>query len=455
MLGGGSAGEEVAAGLSSHSVAVVEAARLGGECPYVACMPSKALLHSVRLRHLAGHNGRRVSAGGRFGPDRAAFSAAVARRDRIAEFGDDTGHAAELSRAGVTIYRGQGRVVARGKVEIESSDGPKIGLTYGDLVIATGSLAERPPVPGLDEVPVWTSDQALSSDELPPSLVVLGGGAVGCELAQVYANFGAAVTIVEPAERLLAGEEPWLGRMLRRVLEGEGVDVRTGLKAERALPSGGGLSLALSDGSIIEAARLLLAAGRRPNLSCIGLGRQPLDVDPADFRVDEQLRVRGTENLWAAGDVTGIAPFTHTATYQARLVAANLNGGRVAADYSAIPRAVYTDPPVYAVGRTLEALQREGVPAVVASQDVAETARARADGASFGRLELIGDTERGVLVGAAAIAPACDEWMGEMALAIQAKVPLSLLANRVQAFPTYAEALGPPLRELARAAMIS
>ncbi len=377
--------------------------------------------------------------------DEDGFAAAVAWRDRVSRRGDDSEAAKSLEGRGVCLVRGRGRVASPGVVAV---GGDEYG--YRDLVVATGSSVQWPPVDGLAEVPTWTSDEALLSSERPRSLVVLGGGPVGCELAQVYARFGVEVTVVDDADRLVAREDPRVTELLAAVLEADGVTLWLGSSVSRAERVDGGgdgarARLVLSDGTAIEADRVLVATGRTPNGAGNGLERLGISFgDNGAIDVEPDCRVRGQDHVWAAGDVTGIAPFTHTANYQARIVVSNLLGRPAAADYRAIPRAVYTDPPVASVG------DPEGDDVVTATMDVAQTARAAADAPDVaGRLILTADRGRGVLVAAAAIGPHADEWISEATVAIRAEVPLAVLADVVHPFPTYAESFEPPLRELA------
>ena len=448
VLGAGSAGEAIATGLAEagRSVALVEDTRVGGECPYVACMPSKAMLRSAQARHEA----RSLRAlGGASAPpdldgDDAAYARAVQRRDDITEHRSDTEAADGVQQAGVVLVRGRGRVVRPGVVDVAGRE-----LAWTDLVLSTGSAPTPPPVDGLDAVPTWTSDEALSTQERPASLLVLGGGAVGCELAQAHARFGVQVVLADPGEQLLGREESSIARELEQVLRHDGVDVRLGTQAERAEPCEAGARVHLSDGTTVEVERVLLATGRAPSTD--GLGLDLLGVEPGEkgeLRTDDRCRVQGQQHVWAAGDVTGIAPYTHTANYQARVVLANLLGGDRRVDYRAIPRAVYTDPAVASVGMDAETAAEQGIDAVTAAMDLGEVARTTTEGTSGGRLVLTADRNRGVLVGAAAIGPHADEWLSEATLAIRAEVPLAVLADVVHAFPTFGEAYEPPLQEL-------
>jgi pyruvate/2-oxoglutarate dehydrogenase complex dihydrolipoamide dehydrogenase (E3) component len=447
VLGAGSAGEVVAGRVAEagRSVALVEAGRVGGECPYVACMPSKAMLRSAEARHLAADLAR--LGGGSTTPhlddDDAAYRAAARRRDEITGRGDDSGAAKALQDKGVVLVRGRGVLAHKGADKGIVAVGDR-RLGWRDLVLATGSVAVTPDLPGLAEVPTWTSDQALTATERPRSLLVIGGGAVGCELSQLHARFGVRVTLVESSPQLVGEEEPSIAAALAKVLRTEGVDVRLGVEVTgTARTSGGHARVELSDGHSCEVERVLVAVGRKPALEDVGL--DVLGID--EFKVDGRCRV--TEGVWAVGDLTGIAPYTHTASYQARVVADNLLGTDRRADYRAIPRAVYTDPPVASVGMHERAAREQGRDAVSAVMDLADVARTTTEGSDGGRLVLTADRGRRVLIGAAAIGPRADEWLSEATVAIRAEVPLEVLTDVVHSFPTFGEAYEPPLRELA------
>jgi dihydrolipoamide dehydrogenase len=440
VLGAGSAGETLAGELAGAglSVAVVEEGLVGGECPYLACVPSKTLL----LAAAAGVD----------------WPSAVQRRDEAAEHRDDSGAARSLEESGVTVVRGRGVVAGQGRVGVE--DGPVLAWSRA-LVVATGSEAVMPSLPGLNAVPTWTSDEALTSADLPGRLAVLGAGAVGCELSQVYGRFGSRVTVLEPGDSALPGEPAWVGEMLCEALRGDGVEVRSGTAANRVEPVDGGVRIVPSSGDPFEVDRVLVATGRRPRTAGLGLETLGLHLDDGSpLDVDRRCRVRSGEavldDVFAIGDVTGVAPYTHTANYQARIVAAHLLGRHARdADHRAVPRAVYTDPAVFSVGMSADSAREAGLEAAVAESDVSETGRAFIEGAAAGRaprparLALVADRSAGYLVGAVGVGPDADSWASELALAVHARVPLSTLVDLVHAFPTWGEAILPAVRELA------
>ncbi len=472
VLGGGTSGSLIAIEVSQagRSTALVEAGLVGGEAPYLADMASKSLLQSARRGETWEH--------------------AVARRDEVAGHLDDAVAAARLAEAGVTLIRGTGQITGPGTIVVQphaaksslnglAPAGP-LTLGYTDLVVCTGSEPVAPPVEGLTDVPAWTSAEALTCPDLPRRLVVLGGGPVGCELAQIYAAFGSQVTLVEAEPRVLPGEALFTGEILADALRRTGVDLRLGSAVVKAETIDAGLALTLADGTRIEADRVLLASGRRPRLSGLGLEELGIPAVPGEMLpLDETCRVvpnvpgnagpgaagndgpvtagkpatpgQTSGRVWAAGDVTAVAPYTHTARYQAQIVAANLLGGSRAADYRAIPRTVYTSPSVYAVGMSPSLAEATGVELVTVSYDLAETARATVEDDDHGRVELYVDAASGgLLVGAAAIGPDAEEWMSEVTLAIRARIPLAVLADVVHAFPTYGEAVELSLPGLTR-----
>jgi pyruvate/2-oxoglutarate dehydrogenase complex dihydrolipoamide dehydrogenase (E3) component len=477
VLGGGSAGLYVATETAGggKSVALVEAGLIGGESAYLACLPSNSLLLSAARGE--------------------TWEDAVARRNEVTGGLDDSAAAGQLASAGVTVIRGTGRIASPGTVEVQPAhpDEASVLLTYADLVIATGCEPVAPPIEGLPDIPAWTTAESLCSPDLPRRLIVLGGGAAGCELTQFYATFGSQVTLVEAEPALLPGEPAFAGELLAAALRRAGAEIYLGLRATKAERTPEGLTLALEDGTRIDADRLLLASGRRPRLSGLGLPALGITVTPGmALPTTTSCQVPGTSGsgrVWAAGDVTGIT-HTHASLYQARVVAANISGQYREANYSAIPRCVFTTPSVFAVGIVPEPARarpedgdleagpedgaspdsgvresggresgvrqsgvlESGVDAglITARADLGDTARARLDMGDPGCLELYADAETGVLVGAVAVGPDAASWMGEVTLAIRARVPVTVLADVVHAFPTYGEALQSAVRELAR-----
>jgi pyruvate/2-oxoglutarate dehydrogenase complex dihydrolipoamide dehydrogenase (E3) component len=452
VLGGGTAGVHVATEIAGggRAVALVEAGLIGGESPYLTCLPSNSLLLSAARGQ--------------------TWQDAVARRAQTTGGLDDSGAARRLTRAGVTVIRGTGRITGPGAVEVTLAQDGTVSLTCSDLVIATGCEPLAPPIEGLADIPVWTIAQSLCSPDLPRRLIVLGGGPAGCELTQVYASFGSQVTLVEAESRLLPGEPAFAGEILAAALRRAGAGIYLGSPATKAERTSDGLTLALEDGTRIDADRLLLATGRRPRLAGLGLDTLGLTITPGTaLPTTTRCEVTGVAGpgvrVWAAGDVTGTT-HTHASLYQAGVVAANILGQRREADYSAIPRCVFTVPSVYAVGVVPDAARDEedtgtrppraaarlpegdaGLITVRAS--LGDTTRARLGQEDLGCLELYADADSGVLAGAVAVGPDAANWMGEVTLAIRAKTSVTVLADVVHAFPTYGEALETALRELA------
>jgi len=351
---------------------------------------------------------------------------------------DDTSQAEWVEKQGARLVRGRGVVREPGLVVVGEEE-----LPYDALLVATGSVPVIPPIEGLDSVPHWTSRDATSASAVPESLVVVGGGAVGCELSQLYRRLGAKVTLVQGGPRLLPQIDAEVTGILADRLQEEGVEIRFEAKATRV--EGGGdapFRLELDGGKAVEAERLLIATGRRPNVDGFGLENLDLTFERKGIVVDD--RLAAGENVWAAGDVTGVALFTHVGKYQGRIAAANVAGRERRADYRAIPAAVFTDPQVAVAGDT------SGEDAVSSSWPLESVSRT----GTFqrpkqpGLLKLFADAERGVLVGAAAVGPESGEWIGQLTLAIRAEVPVDVLRDTIQPFPTFSEAIFFAARDL-------
>ncbi|MGH7612215.1 MAG: dihydrolipoyl dehydrogenase family protein [Candidatus Dormibacteria bacterium] len=443
VLGGGSAAEALChEGVGRRPVVMVEQQRFGGICPFLACMPSKAmLLAATELHRRRGPLQRR---------DFEAYRLACRRRDRVAEGRSDHAHRRQLERLGVRTVRGRGQIVGPGRVRVGRRE-----FAARDVVLATGSRAKLPPIPGLGTIEPWTSDEVLSRDELPARVAILGGGPVGCELAQILARFGSRVTLVEPEGRLLASEDQELGLAVARTLARDGVRLLAGVRVSQiaSLPRGRARLLVAGRGRATERVdvdRVVVAAGREPALTGLGLEAWRPGFEAERVVADDRCRIRGEEHLWVIGDASGAPAFTHTANYQGRVVAANLRGEDRRADYRAIPRAVYLDPPVAAVGLTEEQASRQGLRTLIGRAALAETARGELERLVEGQLLLRAEAGSGVLVGAWVAGPAADELIGELALAVRAAVPIDVLKDVVHPFPTLSEAIGVALRNLGR-----
>lgn len=449
VLGAGSAGEAVALNLarSGKSVALVEKLRVGGECAYLSCIPSKAMLRSAATRSDAEdlYALGAVTKAVYLGSGQEAFRIAADRRDRIASHRNDEKSASEIVEAGISLYRGNGVVADKDHLTVNGEV-----LTWSDLVIATGSEAVIPKIAGIENLHYWRSDQALSAPVLPKSMVIIGGGPAACELAQMFARFGSEVTIVEYGSQLAGKEHPDVAARLAALLQEDRVSIL--LKSEvvaAELTEDQKSQLTLADGTSLICDQVIVSTGRRPQTSGIDLEFLGITTgEHEEILIDDSCRVIGQEHIWAAGDVTSLAPFTHTANYQARKIVENILGGEGTCDYSAIPRAIYTDPPVASVGDLSNPDKK--LELVTSRIELSEVSRNNTDSEGGGLLILAANIATGVLVGASAIGPHADEWMAEMTLAIRAKVPLSLLCEVVHAFPTFSEALETPIRELAK-----
>ena len=431
VLGGGPAGEHCAARLAAGGlrVAIVERELLGGECSYWGCIPSKTLVRPGEALQAAREApGAREAVAGR-----VDAAAAFAWRDFMVSGYDDTGQARWADGEGITVLRGDGRLDGPGRVRV----GDTVHAA-DDIVVATGSEPVVPPVPGLRELEgIWTNREATGLTEVPRRLLVLGAGAVGLELGQALARMGASVAIVEGADHVLAREPKPLGDAVAQALAADGVELHLGRHAAAARREAGDYVLELADGTELRGDRLLVATGRRPRVADLGLETLGLNS-----RIEIDARMRVADGLWAIGDVTGIWPLTYVGKYQGRIAAANILGDPREADYSAVPRVVFTDPQAAAVGET------EGpLTATVSLAEVPRTATyTRAYDTKPGFMTLVSDGER--LTGAYAVGPEAGEWLQQATLAIRARVPLTVFEDVIQPFPTFSEAFLHALQEL-------
>ncbi|MDA0565087.1 NAD(P)/FAD-dependent oxidoreductase [Streptomonospora sp. S1-112] len=425
-------GGEVAASLlldAGLRVAVVERELIGGECGYWACIPSKTLLRPLEAA---------AEAAGVAGLDRPAPDWPAMRdyRDTMIRHLNDSKQVAGYTDRGAAVYKGAARVVGRDPwvVEVEGRR-----LRADNVVVATGSAAARPPIEGLEEVELWTNRQATTLEEIPERAVVVGGSAVGVEMGQFLARMGCEVTLVQRSGALMNREEPRVGELAAELLRSDGVVVRTGAEPRRALRRGRDSVLELADGSSVVGDVVLLAAGRVPRVGELGLEGVGVDTGGAGLAVDERCRV--APGLWAVGDVTGTAMFTHVAKYQARVAAANILGRDRTADYTGVPRVVFSDPEIAAVGLTAEQARARGLDVVAAEVDLpAGLARPWTyETAPTGRLGVLADRGGRVLVGAWAVAPLAGEWIHTAALAIREGIGVDRLRDSVAQFPTYSE----------------
>jgi pyruvate/2-oxoglutarate dehydrogenase complex dihydrolipoamide dehydrogenase (E3) component len=441
-LGGGVAGEAIAGGLqgSGLTLAVVERELVGGECPYWGCIPSKTLLRSGETLEEAAR--ARTLAASRVEWD-LDFPKVSKRVYWMARDLDDSKPAAAMETTGAKLFRGDGKLLDPRTVEV----GGERFIARRAVVVANGGTAAIPPIPGLDTVDFWTNRQATLPRELPISLAVLGGGAVGVELGQAFARFGSKVTVIEAGPRFLGAEEPEAGAALRPHLEADDITVMVGDACVGVEKGNGSVLLHLKSGASVSADRLLVATGRRPNFEAwaeAGLPRTQrgwLQVDPSTLEA--------IPGVYGAGDVTGIGGFTHLAFYHGQVVARRLRGEDARADHTAVPRVTFTDPEIASVGLSEAAARERGINVVTASTDPAETARGYIHDFRGGALKLVGDRDRGVLVGATLVTPRAGEIVGELVLAVKAGTPLRVLGDVIHPFPAFNRVLGAVLQDLA------
>jgi len=439
VLGLGVGGEAVAGNLADAGLDVVgiDDRLVGGECPYWGCIPSKAMVYAAGRAVHEEH------------PDWAPVAARV--RELTADW-DDSAAVDRLVDKGVTFVRGKGRVTGPDTV---TADGRTWRARHA-IVIGSGTEPFVPPIEGLAGTPLWTNREAIEATEAPASLTVLGGGAIGLELAQVFARFGTAVTIVESGERVLAAEDPEASELAARALRDDGVEILLGAGADKVAHDGTSFTLTLSDGRHVESERLLVATGRRVDLAAVGADALGVDPHARALPVDGQMRLApgGLQPaVWAVGDVAGHGAFTHVAMYQSAIVtkavlhAAGRGEAGPDADDSAMPRVTFVDPEIGAVGMTERQARDAGLNVRIGFADLAASSRGHITGAR-GFVKVIEDADRGVLVGATSAGPAGGEILGALVVAVRAAVPVATLRDMMYAYPTYHRAIESALADL-------
>jgi pyruvate/2-oxoglutarate dehydrogenase complex dihydrolipoamide dehydrogenase (E3) component len=444
IIGAGPAGEAAAhkARALGASVAIADAGWFGGSCPHIGCLPSKALLHAAE-RHASGAD--------------YPWSRASAHRDYMvnrpadAAEPDDAWHVGALERAGATVVRGRARITGVGVVKVAGPDGAETALRGRNIVVAVGSTSRVPKIPGLTETHPWTNREATLARELPRSLLVLGGGPSGCELAQVYARFGVPTTVVQSGPRLAPTEHPRSAEAIRFGLERDGVTVRTGVRAVNARAGEGtddAHVIDLDDGTSVQGHAILLAVGRDIPVADLGLEHYGVVASGPDaYRRDGALRL--ADGLWVAGDCAGPELHTHQGHYQGELLVRMALGEDVGPEYRALPRATYTDPEAGFVGLTLDQAVAAGIDAFECVAAYPTSAKGYAVEAETGHVTIVVDRATRQLVGAAMACPDASAAIHECVLAIRARVPMEVLADTIHAFPStsrilnglYAEAL--------------
>jgi pyruvate/2-oxoglutarate dehydrogenase complex dihydrolipoamide dehydrogenase (E3) component len=439
VVGLGPGGEHVAIKLSEAGLRVlgVEERLVGGECPYYGCVPSKMMIAAAgTLREARRVNSLAGSA--TVSPDWAPVAGRI--RDEATDDWDDAVAVKRLEDSGATFVRGHGVLAGDGGVTV---GGTRYTASKG-VVVNTGTAPAAPPIEGLADTPYWTNRDAVQLSELPASLIVIGGGAIGCELSQVMALFGVRVTVVEMADRLVAPEEPEASEALQKAFAESGIQVLTGASIGSVAYADGEFTVDLGDQQI-RAEKLLVAAGRRTNLAGLGLEHVGLDPEAKVLAPDERMRV--ADGVWAIGDITGKGAFTHVSMYQGAVVVNDLLGRDGPwADYRAVARVTFTAPEVASVGLTERAAREQGIEVRTAIGDLGSRGWITQEA---GLVKLVADADKGILVGATVVAPAGGEIMSMLALAVQAEVPIETMLQMHYAYPTYHRAIETVLKDLA------
>ena len=443
VVGMGVGGEAVAGRLAEAGLSVVgiENRLVGGECPYWGCVPTKMMIRAANLlaeaRRIEGMAGQAEVT-----PDWAPVAARI--REEATDDWNDQVAVDRFTSKGGRFIRGRGRLAGQNLVEV---DGESIQARRG-VVLATGTVPVVPPIDGLKKTPFWTNRDAVEAKSLPTTLLVLGGGAIGLEVAQAYARFGVEVTVVEASDRLLPAEEPEASALVEKALAADGITIHTGARASAVRHDGEQFTVTVGDGGELTAEKFLVAVGRRAELGALGLDSVGLDPAARAIKVDEHMRAG--DGLWAVGDVTGHGAFTHVAMYQSAIAARDILGeAGPPADYSALPRVTFTDPEVGTVGMTEADARAKGVQTEVGIAQVPSSARGWIHKTgNEGFIKLVTDTEHGVLVGATSAGPVGGEVLSALAVAVHARVPVGALRHMIYAYPTFHRGIEDALRDL-------
>jgi pyruvate/2-oxoglutarate dehydrogenase complex dihydrolipoamide dehydrogenase (E3) component len=443
----GPGGEEAAERLAEAGLHVtgVEARLVGGECPYFACVPTKMMVRAANLlaetRRVPGMAGTSSVT-----PDWAPVARRI--REEATDYWNDKVAVDRFTGKGGHFARGRGRITARGEVTVTAGDGSeRVFWTRRGIIINTGTDPAVPPIDGLAGTPYWTNRDIVAAEQVPGSLLVLGGGATGAELAQVFARFGTQVTIAEALPRLLPAEEPEAGELIGRIFAAEGITVRTNTRAERVSHDGTAFTVHLG-GEAITAEKLLVATGRRTDLAAVGVAAAGLDEHAGTVPTDG--RMRAADGVWAIGDITGQGAFTHISLYQAEIAIRDILGAAgPAADYRAAPRVTFTDPEVGAVGYTEAQARDAGLPVRTGITQLPNSARGWIHKAgNDGFIKVTADAERNVLIGATSAGPAGGEVLSALQVAVHGEVPVPRLRNMSYAYPTFHRAIEDALKNL-------
>ncbi len=438
ILGVGTCGEDLSLRLLGAGIEVIgiEADLIGGECPYWACIPSKVMVQAAA----AVQDTRQAAAMTGISEIKPDWTPVATRLRWITGGWSNATALQRYAERGGTMITGYGRLTGPRTVSVD-------GRTYSarrGIVIAVGSKPFIPPIEGIDAIEYWTTHDIMKLEALPSSLLVLGGGPAGCELGQVMARFGVEVTIIEPGDRILSREEPEASEAVEAVFRDEGIKIHKGARAERVESRAGSIIAGLTDGTEVAGDRLLLAAGRAIDLNGLGLESAGLDPSLRYIEVDE--RMRAGDGIWAMGDVTGKSLQTHVAEYQSAVIAAEILGqDHPPARYDAVPRCIFTDPEVGAVGMTEARASDQGLDIVVALKQLTRTFRGLIDGVEQGFIKLIADRKSGTLVGATVVGPRGTDMLGMLNLAVHARVPLKELQTMIYAFPSFYGTIGEAL----------